>query len=78
MNAEMLLMRLRMSQAPSVNPKEIRTLLTHIDDLESLVGSLLGAITEAKVRVDVPFKEKTVLRTYRPTDDEKTWGDESA
>lgn len=79
MNAEMLLLRLGESRAPSVDMGELRVLLKHIRDLEGLVGCLLEGLTKAKVTVDVPFREKGLLRTHgRPQDVQETWGDESA
>lgn len=65
MNADSILSRLSQSQAPSVDRKELEALVSHINYLEKVCGSLLGALTEAKVEgVHVPAKE-TFLRAHR-------------
>lgn len=78
MTAEMLLMRLKENKSQGVDGCELRVLLSHIANLEKIMGSLLWAVTKAKVEVHVPFKETPVIRTRWSQDDAKAWGDESA
>ena len=69
MNAESILVRLEESLAPSVDEKELKALVNHINYLEKVCGSLLGALNKAKVEgVYVPAKE-TFLRAHRGQED---------